>query len=144
MAQSLVSDALWATIEPLLPPEPAKPKGGRPRVDDRAALAGILFVLRSGIPWEMLPAEIGCSGMTCWRRLRDWQAAGVWTRLHRTLLERLADADQLDWSRAALDSSSIAAKKGALPPARTRRIAANRARSAMLWSTGRAHRSGSA
>jgi transposase len=141
MAKPLVPNALWAAIEPLLPPEPAKPKGGRPRVDDRAALAGILFVLRSGIPWEMLPAEIGCSGMTCWRRLRDWQAAGVWTRLHRTLLERLADADQLDWSRAALDSSSIAAKKGALPPAQTRRIAANRARSAMLWSIGQAHRS---
>ena len=126
MANPLVSNTLWAVIKPLLPPEPAKPKGGRPRVDDRAALAGILFVLRSGIPWEMLPSEIGCSGMTCWRRLRDWQAAGVWMRLHRTLLERLADADQLDWSRAALDSSSIAAKKGALPPARTRRIAANR------------------
>jgi transposase len=141
MVKPLVSKALWAAIEPLLPPEPAKPKGGRPRVDDRAALAGILFVLRSGIPWEMLPSEIGCSGMTCWRRLRDWQAAGVWMRLHRTLLERLADADQLDWSRAALDSSSIAAKKGALPPARTRRIAANRARSAMLWSTGRARHS---
>jgi transposase len=141
MVKPLVSKALWGAIEPLLPPEPAKPKGGRPRVDDRAALAGILFVLRSGIPWEMLPSEIGCSGMTCWRRLRDWQAAGVWMRLHRTLLERLADADQLDWSRAALDSSSIAAKKGALPPARTRRIAANRARSAMLWSTGRARHS---
>jgi transposase len=141
MAKPSVPNALWAAIEPLLPPEPAKPKGGRPRVDDRAALAGILFVLRSGIPWDMLPAEIGCSGMTCWRRLRDWQAAGVWTRLHRILLERLADADQLDWSRAALDSCAIAAKKGALPPARTRRIAANRARSAMLWSTGQAHRS---
>lgn len=141
MAKPLVPDALWAVIEPLLPREPAKPKGGRPRVDDRAALTGIIFVLRSGIPWEMLPSEIGCSGMTCWRRLRDWQAAGVWTRLHRTLLERLADAEKLDWSRAALDSSSIAAKKGVLPLARTRRIAANRARSAMLWSTGRAHRS---
>ena len=144
MAKPLVSHALWALIEPLLPPEPARPKGGRPRVDDRAALAGIIFVLRSGIPWEMLPAEIGCSGMTCWRRLRDWQAAGVWTRLHRILLESLADADKLDWSRASLDSCAIAAKKGVLPLARTRRIAANRARSAMLWSTGQAHRSGSA
>ncbi len=144
MAKPLVPNALWAAIEPLLPLEPAKPKGGRPRVDDRTALAGILFVLRSGIPWEMLPSEIGCSGMTCWRRLRDWQAAGVWARLHRTLLERLADADQLDWTRASLDSSAVAAKKGALPPARTRRIAANRARSAMLWSTEQALRSGSA
>jgi transposase len=141
MAKPLVSHALWAVIEPLLPPEPAKPKGGRPRVDDRAALAGIIFVLRSGIPWEMLPAEIGCSGMTCWRRLRDWQAAGVWARLHRILLERLADADKLDWSRASLDSCAIAAKKGARPPARTRRIAANRARSAILWSTAQVHRS---
>jgi transposase len=141
MAKPLVPNALWAAIEPLLPLEPAKRRGGRPRVDDRAALAGILFVLRSGIPWEMLPSEIGCSGMTCWRRLRDWQAAGVWARLHRILLERLADAEKLDWSRAALDSSSIAAKKGARPLARTRRIAANRVRSAMLWSTGRAHRS---
>lgn len=141
MAKPLVPNALWAVIEPLLPPEPAKPKGGRPRVDDRAALAGIIFVLRSGIPWEMLPGEMGCSGMTCWRRLRAWQAAGVWARLHRILLERLADAEKLDWSRASLDSSAIAAKKGALQPARTRRIAANRARSATLWSTGRAHRS---
>ncbi len=141
MAKPLVSDTLWVALEPLLPPEPAKPKGGRPRVDDRAALSGIIFVLRSGIPWEMLPAEIGCSGMTCWRRLRDWQAAGVWARLHRTLLERLADADKLDWSRASLDSCAIAAKKGAPPQGRTRRIAANRGRSAMLWSTGRARRS---
>jgi transposase len=70
----------------------------------------------------MLPAEVGCSGMRCWRRLRNWQATGVWARLHRTLLKRLADADKLDWSRAALDSSSIAPKKGALPPARTRRM----------------------
>jgi transposase len=141
MAKALVSKALWAAVEPLLPPEPAKPRGGRPRANDRAALAGILFVLRSGIPWEMLPSEVGCSGMTCWRRLRDWQAAGVWARLHRILLQRLADADKLDWSRAALDSSSIAAKKGALPPARTRQTVANRARSAMLWSTGRARHS---
>jgi transposase len=144
MAKILVSDVLWAAIEPLLPPEPSKPRGGRPRFNDRAALAGIIFVLRLGIAWEMLPFEIGCSSVTCWRRLRDWQAAGVWTRLHRILLERLADADKLDWSRASLDSCAIAAKKGALPPARTRRIAANRARSAMLWSTGQAHRSGSA
>ncbi len=145
MSQPLVSDALWAVIEPLLPPEPPKPKGGRPRVPDRAALTGILFVLRSGIPWEMLPQEMGCgSGMTCWRRLRDWQEAGVWAGLHRVLLERLADAGQLDWSRASLDSASVAAKRGAPRPARTRRIAANRARSATLWSTAEAPRSGCA
>ncbi|SHM20131.1 IS5/IS1182 family transposase, partial [Hymenobacter psychrotolerans] len=88
MAKQLVSDELWDMVEPLLPPVPPRPKGGRPRVDDRAALTGILFVLRSGIPWEMLPAEMGCgSGMTCWRRLRDWHEAGVWQRLHQVLLD---------------------------------------------------------
>nr|WP_255531673.1 transposase [Roseomonas sp. KE2513] len=78
MAKPLVPDDLWSAIEPLLPRERPKPKGGRPRLPDRAALTGILFVLRSGLPWEMLPAEMGCgSGMSCWRRLRDWQEAGV-------------------------------------------------------------------
>ena len=144
MSKPLVTDELWAVLAPLLPPEPPKPKGGRPRCDDRAALAGILFVLRSGIPWEMLPCAFDCSGMTCWRRLRDWQAAGVWAELHRVLLERLSDAGQLDWSRASLDSASVAAKRGAPRSARTRRIAANRARSAMLWSTAGARRSGCA
>jgi transposase len=93
MSKPLVSDELWALVAPLLPPEPPEPKGGRPRVSDRAALTGIVFVLKSGIPWEMLPQEIGCgSGVTCWRRLRDWQAAGVWDRLHQTLLDRLGEA----------------------------------------------------
>ena len=141
MATPLVPDELWAIVEPLLPPEPPKPKGGRPRVPDRAALTGIIFVLKSGIPWEMLPPELGCgSGMTCWRRLRDWQEAGVWDRLHQTLLDRLGEADRIDWSRASLDSASIPAKRGAPSPGRLRRIAANRARSAMLWSTGPASR----
>jgi transposase len=108
-----MSDSLWSVLEPPLPLPHPRPKGGRPPVRARAALTGILFVLRSGIPWEMLPAEMGYgSGVTCWRRLRDWQAAGVWERLHRELLPRLHDANRIDWSRAALDSSSIAAKKG--------------------------------
>ena len=144
MRKPLVSDELWAAIEPLLPCEAPKPKGGRPRCDNRVALAGIIFVLRSGIPWEMLPREMGCSAMTCWRRLRDWQAVGVWAGLHRVLLERLSDAGQLDWSRAALDSATVAAKRGAPRPAGTQRIAANRARSATLWSTAGARRSGCA
>ena len=124
MAKLLVSDALWAEIEPLLPPEPPKPKGGRPRVPDRACLTGILFVLRSGIPWELLPQEMGCgSGMTCWRRLRDWHQADVWHRLHRQLLDKLGEADQLDWTRAALDSRTLPAKRGAPAPVPTRPIA---------------------
>ena len=141
MAKDLLPDDLWAVIEPLLPVGRPKPKGGRPPVPNRAVLTGILFVLRSGIPWEMLPAELGCgSGMTCWRRLRDWQAAGVWTRLHRAFLDRLGAAERIDWSRAALDSASVPAKRGAMRSVRARRIAANRARSAILWSTGRARR----
>lgn len=113
MAKQLVSDELWAAIEPLLPPEPPKPHEGRPRLDDRKALTGILFVLKSGIPWEMLPQEMGCgSGMTCWRRLRDWQQAGVWAKLHQLLLDRLGEADQIDWERAALDSATVPAPGG--------------------------------
>jgi transposase len=123
MSKRLVSDELWAVMAPLLPPEPPKPQGGRPRVPDRAALTGILFLLHSGIPWELLPLEMGCgSGVTCWRRLRDWQQAGVWDRLHRTLLDRLGRADRIDWSRASLDSRLVPAKRGAKSPAQIRRI----------------------
>ena len=135
MAKELVTDELWEVIEPLLPEEPPKPKGGRPRIDDRAALTGILFVLKSGIPWEMLPQEMGCisQGMTCWRRLKEWNEAGVWENLHHELLDRLGKADEIDWHRASLDSASVPAPGGAKRPARIRRIRERRARSAMLW-----------
>ena len=135
MAKPLVSDELWAVVAPLLPPPRPKPKGGRPPLPARAALTGILFVLKGGIPWEMLPREMGCgSGMTCWRRLRDWQQAGVWARIHYELLNRLGQADQIDWSRAAVDSATVPAKKGGRKSARTRRIAASRGPSAISWS----------
>src|SRR5215211_2041563 len=98
MAKELVSDELCEIVEPLLPVEPPKPKGGRPRLDNRAALTGIVFILKTGLPWEYLPPEMGCgSGMTCWRRLKEWQEAGVWGALHRVLLERLHQAGVLDW-----------------------------------------------
>src|SRR5712675_2438198 len=94
MAKPLLPDGLWAIIEPMLPPHRPGPKGGRPRLPDRAALTGILFVLKTGLPWEDLPAEMNCgSGMSCWRRLRDWQAAGVWKALHEVLLAELNGAD---------------------------------------------------
>ena len=115
----MVSDGLWAVAEPLMPPEPPKPGGGRPRVPDRAVLEGIVYVLRSGIPWQMLPAQFGCSGVTCWRRLRDWAEAGVWRRLLKVLRDRLGKRGDIDWSRAALDSASIPAKRGAKTPERT-------------------------
>ena len=138
----LVTDELWAVVEPLLPRRRKSRFGGRPRVPDRVALTGILFVLQTGIPWEYLPQEMGCgSGVTCWRRLREWQRRGVWRRLHRALLERLAAADQIDWSRAVVDSRSLPAKRGAVRPARIRRIKATRARSSMLFRTPRGSRS---
>ena len=92
MAQPLLDDALWARLEPLLPKprRRARRRGGRARVSERAALTGILFVLRGGLPWQMLPREMGCgSGSTCWRRLVEWERDGVWRRLHETLLAEL-------------------------------------------------------
>lgn len=128
MSKPLVSDDLWAIVEPLLPAEPPKPTGGRPRVPDRACLTGIIFVLKTGIGWEDLPVEMGCgSGVTCWRRLRDWQAAGVWDQLHHELLDRLGAADRIDWSRACVDSASIPAKRGATRPAPIPPTGANQA-----------------
>ena len=144
MAAPLVSDLFWSLFAPLLPPRPPRPKGGRPPVDDRAALTGILFVPKSGIPWEMLPAEMGCgSGTSCWRRLRDWQAAGVRAALHRALLERLQGSGQIDWRRAALDSASVPAKRGGPRSGRTRPTAASQAPSGTWPSTPAAPRSAS-
>ena len=112
MAKVLVSDELWALVKSLVPPAKRGRWGhaGRKRMDDRAVLTGILFVLKTAIPWEELPQEMGCgSGMTCWRRLDEWQRAGVWERLHHLLLDRLREADKIDWSRAAVDSSHVRA-----------------------------------
>ncbi|WP_429496502.1 IS5 family transposase [Paraburkholderia youngii] len=108
----LLDDALWALIEPLLPPPKSRRSRypGRKPLDDRAMLTGILFILQTGLRWDLLPREMGCgSGMSCWRRLRDWQAAGVWDRLHEVLLAKLHESDRIDWSRVVVDSSSIRA-----------------------------------
>jgi transposase len=132
MIATVVPDGLWDVIEPLLPLPKPKPQGGRPRLPDRACLRGILFVLRSGIPWEMLPKEFGCgSGMTCWRRLRDWQEAGVWNLIHFALLDWLSRYSRIDWSRAVVDSCSVRAVFGGRRPARTLRIALSSAASAI-------------
>src|SRR5918996_5131316 len=120
MAKPLVSDELWAAVEPLLPPTRPRGTRGHPPVPNRVALTGIIFVLRTGIPWEYFPQELGCCGMTLWRRLRDWQAAGVWDRLHRALLARLGEAGRIDWSRASADGARVPAKGGAPRRAPTR------------------------
>jgi len=129
MARPLVSDELRERIEPIIPEKTPGPRGGRPRVDDRACLVGILFVLRTGIAWRDLPGEIGASGVTCWRRLRDWQAAGVWDRLLEELLAELNKRGRLDLSLAVVDSSSVRALKGGATPGRTPRTAGRAARS---------------
>lgn len=126
MAKPLLDDELWEFIAPFLP-APKRRRfryPGRKPLDNRKVLTGILFVLKTGIPWEDLPQEMGCgSGMTCWRRLRDWHAAGVWEDVHRALLTRLREADQIDWSRAVVDSASVRAVLGGRKSARTRPIA---------------------
>jgi transposase len=118
MSPSLVDDELWELIEPLLPRTTRRfCHPGRRRLDDRRVLNGILFVLTTGIAWQRLPLELGFgSGMTCWRRRRDWQRAGVWQRLHELLLARLRQAGRLDLSRAVCDSSSLRALLGAQRP----------------------------
>ncbi|CAM5607467.1 Transposase OS=Streptomyces griseorubiginosus OX=67304 GN=AQJ54_40345 PE=4 SV=1 [Streptomyces griseorubiginosus] len=110
----ILPDGLWERIEPLLPIVPRRTDHpGRKRLDDRKVLSGILFVLYTGIPWEFLPQELGFgSGMTCWRRLRDWNDAGVWRRLHESLLAELNAAGALNWSRAVIDGSHVRALKG--------------------------------
>jgi len=114
MAKPLVPDDLWELIEPALPPR--KPRRfrfpGRKPVDDRVALTGILFVLKTGIPWEDFPVEMGCCGMTLWNRLDAWRRAGVWQRLHELLLAKLRGAELIDFSRVIVDSSSVRAVHG--------------------------------
>ena len=109
-----VPDGLWERIEALLPPRQRRfHHPGRKPLDDRRVLQGILFVLHTGIGWEHLPQELGFGcGMTAWRRLRAWQQAGVWEKLHGLLLAELHASDQLEWERAIADSSHLQAKKG--------------------------------
>jgi transposase len=118
----IVSDELWELVEPLLPRKERRFRyPGRRRLPDREALCGILFVLHTGIAWRHLPLELGFgSGATCYRRLDEWQQAGVWDRLHVLLLTRLRAAGEIEWSRAVIDSSQVQAKKGAPKRARAR------------------------
>jgi len=132
MAAALVPDALWSLIRPLLPAATPKLQGGRPRVSDRACLTGIVFMLRSGISWRMLPKQLGCgSGMTCWRRLRDWQHAGIWDLTHFVLLNGLSRDGQIDWSHAVVDSCSLRAVFGGRKRGRIRPIEPHGAASAI-------------
>ena len=130
MAKPLVDETLWREIAPLLPaPKPRRRRyPGRKPVDDRRALTGIVFVLKTGIGWEDLPQELGFgSGMTCWRRMRAWLAAGVWDRLQTALVHRLDQEGKINWSRVAVDSSSVRAVFGGPRRGRARSTGRNRA-----------------
>ena len=134
MAKQILDDELWQIIEPLIPKKKRRFRyPGRKPLDDRAVLRGILFVLKTGIASEDLPQEMGCgSGMTCWRRLRDWQKAGVWDKIHRILLSQLRRANQIDFSRAVVDSASVRSIFGGRKRAQTPRIAAKKGRNT-IW-----------
>ena len=110
----LVSNELWEQIEPLLPPEPEpSPLGGRPRVTNRQAFTGVVFVLKTGIPWQSLPTEMDCgSGSTCWRRFAEWTQLEVWSSLHTLLLGQLGKAGAINLERAVIDSASVRAVFG--------------------------------
>lgn len=142
----VVSDELWELVEPLLPARERRFRyPGRRRLPDRECLSGILYVLHTGIPWHDLPPELGLgSGVTCWRRLEEWQQAGVWDRLHRVLLTRLREADRIDFSRAIVDSSQVQAKKGARKRGRARSTGAAQGPSTTSSPTPRVSRSRSA
>ena len=131
MSVPKIPDEVWREVRPLLPRPPRRADGrGRPRSDDRACLAGVVYVLRTGCAWNRLPArEVGASGPTCWRRLAAWTAAGVWPRLHRRLLAALARAGRPDPSAACVDSQSVRALTGGRPPARARSTGRSRAAS---------------
>ena len=135
---TLIDDALWAHIEPLLPKRRSRHRqyAGRKPIPDRAVLTGILFVLKSGLPWNRLPQEMGCgSGTTCWRRLVRWQRAGVWKRLYGALLTELRRQGRLDLARAVVDSASLRALRGGKKLDRTLPIAAKPGRNIMFLPT---------
>lgn len=134
MGKLLVPDELWALVEPILPKHPYIPGVGKPRVPDRICLTGILFLLKTGIPWEDFPQEMGCCGMTLWNRLDEWRKAGVWEQLHRLLLNKLRGADKIDFSRVIVDSSSIRALHGGKKQAPARLTAENPAPN-IIWSS---------
>ena len=124
-----VTDAQWATIEPHLPRLPRSRGGGRPWVENRAVIDGILWVLKTGARWRDLPSEYP-SPATCWRRLKRWDDDGTWERIWRAFLTELDDRGKLEWETAFIDGTFAPAKKGAPT---SDRPSAGKAQSAWYW-----------
>ncbi len=129
MAERLVSDEFWARVERVIPKVPRRFRHpGRKRVDDRCCLEAIMYVLKTGCQWAMVPvSETGCSGKTAWRRMDEWDRSGVWDRLHESLLAELNASGEIDWSTGVVDSSTAPAVFGGPSPARTPQIARRKA-----------------
>lgn len=129
MAWRQLSEAQWDKVRDHLPKPPARPKGGRPRVEDRRCFEGILWVLWTGAPWSELPPRYG-SATTCWRRLKTWEELGVLLELWRAFLAELNDQQKIRWNECFVDGSFAPAKKGgpvSAPPS------AARERSGWYW-----------
>jgi transposase len=124
MSQQLVSDEFWERVEPVLPVVQRRRRyPGRKRIDDRACLESIMYVLRTGCQWAMVPAQVtGCSGKTAWRRMDEWARAGVWDDLHDRLLAELNAQGEIDWSTGVIDGAAQRAVFGGTSPARPRPI----------------------
>ena len=95
MAAPLPPDALWDLVQPFLPIPRRRPKGGRPRVSDRACLTGIVFVLRSSNPWQMLPPELWCGSGTTLASLARL-ATGGWVTLNAAIVHASPDRQARD------------------------------------------------
>jgi putative transposase len=120
-----IPEDLWQLIEPLLPPDKPPGANGRPRVRNRTVLNGILYVLRTGCQWKMVPREYS-SGSTCHLRFQTWVRAGIFQRIWRVCLQHYDDLRGIDWRFQSLDSATVSAPvKGGTKPEKTRRIAAN-------------------
>ena len=125
MARLLIDDKLWTLLEPLFPKRIRGTKGGQPPKSDRVCLSGILFVLKTGIPWKDFPQEMGCSGMTLHNRLRQWERDGIFDKIHRLLLAEMRNAGLIDFSRVIADSSSVRVVHGGKKWGQTPQIAPN-------------------
>ena len=120
-----IPDDLWELIEPILPPDKPAGTNGRPRVPNRTVLNGILYVLRTGCQWKMVPRQYS-SGSTCHLRFQTWVRAGVFKRIWRVCLKHYDDLQGIDWRFQSLDGVIVSAPvKGGIKSEKTPRIGAN-------------------